>query len=77
MVDIFYKRLMRSTTSYQRRFNLRKASMTTTPLPSVLNLDSSGKPWASLVFWSNHYGPVAREQLLDREFLLILVVFNK
>jgi hypothetical protein len=51
--------------------------MTTTPLPSVLNLNSRGKPWASLVFWSNHYGPLAREQFWDRELLLILVVFNK
>jgi hypothetical protein len=34
------------------------------------------RPWASLVFWCNHYGPVAREQFLDREFLFILVVFQ-
>jgi hypothetical protein len=51
--------------------------MTTTPLPSVLNLDSRGKPLASLVFWGKHYGRVAGEQFLDREFLFILVVFNK
>lgn len=54
-----------------------KASMTATPLRSVLNLDSRGKPWTSIVFWGNHYGPVAREQFLDHEFPFILVVFNK
>jgi hypothetical protein len=73
MLDIFYKRLMRSATSKERRFNLGKASMTATPLRSVVNWDSRGKLWASLVFWSNHCGPVVREQLLAREFIFILV----
>jgi hypothetical protein len=52
--------------------------MTATPLRSVLNWDSRGKPWASLVFWSNHYGPMAaREQILDHEFIFVVVVFIK
>ena len=68
---------MRSTTSNQRSFSSGKASVTATPLHSVANLDSRRKPWTGLVFWSSHYGPLVREQLLGPEFLFILVVRNK